>query len=188
MVDPDDSATQPYDDPGWFPGANRSASGPSGGTGPSGTDGLVILRILFLSLLAAPFFILAILTFVIDEVGSPEPLLGTGIAGLALAGVAAAAWASRRPLDITSAESLAQSYRTSFFLGFALNETPLLIGFAFCYIEEAMWPYLVAFPIYLVGMWLLAPRRRNLERRQEQIYRQGSMLSLGRAISSMPQS
>ena len=179
MVDPADSGTQPYDDPGWFPGV-------AGASGASGTDGLVILRILFLSLLAAPFLILLVLTFVIDEVGSLEPLLGTGVAGLAIAGVAAAGWVTRRDLDVTSAETLAQSYRTSFFLGFALNEAPLLIAFVFCYIEEAMWPYLVAFPIYLVGMWLLAPTKRNLARRQEQVHRRGSMLSLGQALASSP--
>lgn len=186
MDEPDDVAMQPYEDPGWFPalkkmrpGMHRLPSGPGG-------DGVVILRILFLSLLLAPFLILFVLTLVIEEVGTPQPLLASGIVLLALAGAAAAGWTSRRELDVGNAGSLAATYRTNFFLGFALNEAPLLIGFVFSFTEDAMWPYLVAFPIYLVGMWLLAPTRRNLERKQEQVHRQGSMLSVGRALSSMP--
>lgn len=184
MTESDDLSSQPYDDPGWFPALKSMR--PGLGRPPSGSDadGVLVLRALFFSLLLAPFLILYVLTFIIEEVGDPEPPLAAGLVVLALGGAAAAAWSSRRELDVSSAGSLAQSYRTLFFLGFALNEAPLLIGFVVCFIQDEMWPYLVVFPIFLVGMWLIAPSKRNFERRQEQIHRQGSMLSLGHVLSS----
>jgi hypothetical protein len=149
-------------------------------------DGVVATRLVFLSLLLSALLILYVLTFVIERVGAPDAALASMVVFLGIGGIAAAAWTANRKLDIANASALAQSYRANFFLGFALNQAPLLISFVLCFMREELWPYLVDLPLYLIGMMLIAPSRRNLERRQEQIHRHGSTLSLGRALSHLP--
>ncbi len=186
MSSQDEMVSQPYEDPGWLRAFKTRRTGGLSGTKGADVDGVVIMRVLFLSLTLAALLILFVLTFIFEEVGVPDPALGSVVVGLGVAGVAAAAWSANRKLDTSTASALAESYRSNFFLGFALNEAPLLTSFVFCFIQDELWPYLVALPLYLVGMALIAPGRRNLERRQEQVHRQGSTLSLGRALSSVP--
>lgn len=186
MSGQDEMESQPYEDPGWVPAFKRMGIGGLRGTKGVEVDGVVDTRLLFLSLLVAALLILYVLTFIIEPVGVPDPALGSVVVVFGIAGVTAAAWTANRKLNISSAAALAGSYRTNFFLGFALNEAPLLMSVVYCFIREELWPYLIALPLYLIGMALIAPSRRNLERRQEQVHRQGSTLSLGRALSSPP--
>lgn len=88
-------------------------------------------------------------------------------------------------MSTTDARSLAESYRSNLLLGIALNQAPLLLSFLLCFITDELWPYLLDLPFYLIGMALIAPGRRNLNRRQKQISAQGSALSLGRALSTL---
>jgi hypothetical protein len=129
--------------------------------------------------------ILFVLTFVIEEVGTPEPALGSLVVVLSLAGLWTARWTARRELDLSNEGALAATYRAHFFLGFALNEAALLCAFALTFVVGEMWPYLLAFPFYLVGMWLIAPSKANLRRRQEQVTSQGSTMSVTRALASL---
>jgi hypothetical protein len=101
-------------------------------------------------------------------------------------GIVAAWWSTTRPLDATSPPKLAASYNANFFLGFALNEMPLLIAFAICFMLNERWPFVLALPFHLLGMALIAPGPRNLERRQQEIRKQGSSYSLGRALKDPP--
>ncbi len=72
MSNQDGTATQPYEVPGWLPALKRVGAGrlrPSTRTGP---DGVIITRLLFLSLvLAALLLILFVLTFTRRESESP---------------------------------------------------------------------------------------------------------------------
>jgi hypothetical protein len=166
----------PYQDPGWF---NRSARTGSG----VGLDGLTVFRFLFFSLSLAPLLILFVLIFIFEEVGSPEGGPAAGIVGLGCLGIGLAKWASNRKLDTTDAAALANSYRSNFFLGFTLNEMMLLIAFGLSFVGGEMWPYLVALPFFYLGMAVLAPSRRHLERKQEQLYEQGSGLNLSVSLA-----
>lgn len=123
---------QQFDDPGWRFGKNSPNSG--------NPDGLLVLRIVFLSLVTAALSILFILIFRAPKVGQVELPLGAVVVALGLYGIAAARWTSRRPLVIDSADTL-------------------------------------------VGMAAVAPTKRNLDRRQQQIQAQGTGLSLARSLS-----
>jgi hypothetical protein len=41
------------------------------------------------------------------------------------------------------------------------------VGFAFSFIRQELWPYLIVLPLYLIAMVTIAPSKRNIERRQE---------------------
>jgi hypothetical protein len=185
MTELDEMASKPYEDPGWRPAFKRLGLGGLRRSPQAGMDGVMITRLIFLALLLSALLILYVLVFIIDRVGTPDVTLGSMVLVLGIGGVAASAWTANRQLDINSASALAESYRTNFFLGFALNQAPLLMSFVFCFTEEELWPYLVDLPLYLIGMALIAPSRRNLARRQEQVQHQGSTLSLGRSLSTL---
>ena len=63
-----------------------------------------------------------------------------------------------------------------------------MVAFALCFVEDAIWPYLMDFPLYLVGMALVAPSPRNFIRVQEQILTGGSPLQLGRSLDALTES
>jgi hypothetical protein len=169
----------PYEDPGWWRGYKRMRS----------TDqehpaaGIIVARMLFVGLLWGGLGIGFVLIFISVTFGTPDLLAGL-VVGPGLLGNAAAAWSARRALDISSEQALAASWRTNFFLGFALNEAPLLIAFALTFLIDETWPYFVDLPFWLFGMYLIAPSARNLARRQQQIIRAGSSLSIGAALSA----
>jgi hypothetical protein len=176
----------PYEDPGWLPALARMYIGSQFAFKKRPSDGMIILRLLFLSLLISAFLILFVLSFIIDRFGAIELALAVGIATFGAMGVAAAFWARNRELDLSGPAMLAHSYRTNFFLGFALSQAPLLISFVISLIKHEQWPYLVALPFHLIGMAVIAPSRRNLTRYQAQIVRRGSTISLAEALSTFP--
>lgn len=168
---------QHYQDPGWF-GRAAVAGGPG-----QGRNGIQVLRRLFVALVLGSLLTAVVLHLVVDEMGTPEVLLGSALTLYGLIGAGGAHWAARRPLVASDGEALAASFRANFFFGFALNESPLLVAFVFSLIREERWPYFLVLPLYLIGMSLMAPTRANLERRQRDIQSQGSPLSLGAALS-----
>jgi hypothetical protein len=176
----------PYQDPGWLPALARVHLGAQFMPRRTEPDGLIVMRILFLALLMSSFLILFVLTFIVGRLGIPAPALGLLIAALGIVGIAGAVWASNRELDVSTAFALAESYRTHFLLAFALSEAPLVVSFLVCLVRHQQWPYLVALPFHLIGMALIAPGPRNLNRHQEEISSRGSQLSLGRSLSSFP--
>jgi hypothetical protein len=176
------SRTNPYEDPGWLVAVSRLHRGPRR---KAPVDGVVLLRLVFLALSLAALMILFVLGNIMPAVGKPDLTLSAVVVVVGLGGIAAAVWTSNRELDVSSASALALTYRTNFFVGFALVEGPLVISFVFCFLIERTWPYLMALPLYLGGMALISPSRWNLQRRQEQIRRRGSSLSLGRALASL---
>jgi hypothetical protein len=180
-----DMAPEPYEDPGWVrPLTNRFMGAP--GTGTSGAAGVVVTRFLFMSLLGAAVAILVVTVIIIKRVGTPDLDLGLALLLLGIVGIGLAGWTTRRRLDIKSLAALAKSYRTNLFIGIAVSEWVLFVGFAFSFIRQELWPYLIVLPLYLIAMVTIAPSKRNIERRQEQVNQQGSTMSVGRALSLLP--
>ena len=170
-----------YEDPGW----TRAMPGPFMPWRKQ-TDGLLTLRGIYSSLFYAGFLILYVLSAIDPGMGRVSYPLAAGVVFMGLAGIAAAHWSTRRPLNTGSSRHLAASYRESFFLGFALNEAPLMMSFVLVFIRDEMWPYLLALPFWVIGMVVLAPGKANLRRRQQQIMAQGSMLQLVPALRETP--
>lgn len=171
-------------DPGWAPAVRLLLPF---GRAPGSINGLITIRVLFLTLLNAALVMLFVMAFVVDGgVGSPDPPLVAVIVGLGLAGVAGAVLVRNRPLDGSDDSELAAAYRTSFFVGFVANEVPLLIALLLSFQKDALWPYPTGLPLYVVGMALIAPGRANLDKREEQLRQRGSTASLRRILNEPP--
>lgn len=150
------------------------------------TNGLVVLRRVFLGLIAALLSFVLALSFIAPWDGGDERWVPWAIAALGVYALAAMVWIRRRPLATGSPEALASSYRASFFIGVGLAESAALFGFAGVFIGGSLWIYLVGLAFGLVGMWMIAPTRSDIERRQREITAAGSPLSLLEALISVP--
>ena len=89
-----------------------------------------------------------------------------------------------RPLDCSSRDALASSYRTRFFLLLAFAESAALLGFVGFFLTYEWWLYLVGGFFAAVGFARLAPTRRHLQREQEGLVAHGCGISLIDALTS----
>ena len=92
----------------------------------------------------------------------------------------------RRPLPTTSPEALARHYRALFFIGLSAGADAALLGFIGVFLGGSLWIYLVGLAFGLVGLWMIAPTRSDIERRQREITAAGPPLSLLDALISVP--
>jgi hypothetical protein len=147
-------------------------------------DGLRTLRLMFVAILIPLLlFVFTTHTIVSDGVAGEAPAwVGPGLALWGLAAVAAVLWFRSRRLDTSDAPSLVASYRSAFLICLGLAESPALGGMAVALLIDELWPYLEGLAFALVGLALIAPTGRNLERQQQQITAQGSALSLVEAL------
>ena len=145
--------------------------------------GLSGLRLLFGQLFLAGLAILVVISRIVP-VGRPSGWLRFAVPVLGVYGIGAALWSQRRSLSTESSEALAASFRSNFFVGFALNEGPLLLAFVFSFVENQYWPYLFALPFWAIGMWTLYPSNAVLERRQQEITAAGSTLDLRSSLDA----
>ena len=183
-----------YEDPGWRGVSARVLGGLlkpwKGHRLADGLDGVSTLRMLSILFVGALFLYLFVTFQLVEE--DHDPVRSLTVWGIALVGIASilgARWAAGRPLNASSDQELAASYRTNFFVGIVFAESPALIGFALSFVEGSRIPYLWGFAFSLVAMLTVAPTRGHLERRQRDITTAGSPLSLGEALSrSYPRS
>jgi hypothetical protein len=67
-----------------------------------------------------------------------------------------------------------------------LAESAALFGFCGVFIGGSLWICLVGLAFALVMLWMIAPSRLDIERRQREISAGGSPLSLLDALSAPP--
>ena len=150
------------------------------------TNGLVVLRSVFLGLVAALLLFVVALSFIAPWDGGDEGWVPWAVVVIGIASLAYVARIRRRPLSTTSPEALARYYRALFFIEVGVAEAAALWGFAGVFLGGSAWIYLVGLAFGLVGLWMIAPTRSDIERRQREISAAGSPLSLLDALISIP--
>lgn len=145
----------------------------------AGTDGLVVLRSLFLSFATAIVLIAGVVLLIGDvTTGTVRTALGVGIV-LVMAGVSFAAQAiAMRTLDGSSDQALGESYRTRFFLRIALSEAIGLVGFVVGLAVGPWWAYFLAAALSLASLSRVAPTRAHLASDQDALSLAGCTRSL----------
>jgi O-antigen/teichoic acid export membrane protein len=150
------------------------------------TNGLIVLRSVFLVLVAALLLFVVPLSFIAPWDGGDEGWVPWAVVVIGVASLAYVAWIRRRPLPTNSPEALARSYRALFFIGVGVASAAALWGFVGVFVGGTAWIYLVGLAFGLVGLWMIAPTRSDIERRQREITAAGSPLSLLDALISVP--
>lgn len=89
----------------------------------------------------------------------------------------------RQPLDCTTDETLAGSYRSRFFLRIAWAQSVALIGFVGFFLSGEAWLYPVGCAFTVMGFIRLAPTDVRLEAEQERLTQLGCPRSLRAALT-----
>jgi O-antigen/teichoic acid export membrane protein len=153
---------------------------------PVETNGLILLRSVFLVLVAALLLFVVALSFIAPWDGGDEGWVPWAVVVIGIASLAYVARIRRRPLPTTSPEALARYYRALFFIGVGVASAAALWGFVGVFQGGSAWIYLVGLAFGLVGLWMIAPTRSDIGRRQREITLAGSPLSLVDALISVP--
>jgi hypothetical protein len=155
--------------------------------GRSDRDPLLELRLVFLTLVAA-IFTIGVVAFFLGNMNERSDSTGLSVAIVVAVG-SASLLAQRvlpRPLDCTSVESLASSYRTRFFLRVAISEAAALAGFCLDIALGPWWIYFIGAGFALIGFSQLAPTVRHLAQDQDSLSLQGCTRSLVEALRLPP--
>ena len=150
-------------------------------------DPLIELRSLFLTFVAA-IFLIGVVASILGDINKGSEQTGVSVA-IAIAFGCASLLAQRvvpRPLDCTSLESLAASYRTRFFLRLALSDSAALVGFMLDIALGPWWVYFVGAGFTFVGFAQLAPTVRHFVEDQESLSLRGCHRSLIAALRMPP--
>jgi hypothetical protein len=153
---------------------------------PVETNGLIHLRSVFLLLVAALLLFVVPLSFIGPLDGGDKRWVVWAVVAIGIISLAWVASIRRRPLLTTSLEALARHYRALFFIGVGAAADAALLGFVGVFLGGGLWIYLVGLAFGLVGLWMIAPTRSDIERRQREIAAAGSPLSLLDALISVP--
>jgi hypothetical protein len=158
--------------------------------GPSGVNGLVVLRLIFVNFLVALALIGAVIAMVVNtgsfhgnRVVAAAPV-GVVVALLGLASLVAGPMLDR-PLDCADDMTLVASYRTRFFLRVARSEAVALLGFAGFVLTGEWWLYPLGVAFAAAGFARLAPTRAHLARDQEKLSAAGCRRPLVPALAGL---
>jgi heme/copper-type cytochrome/quinol oxidase subunit 2 len=182
------------EDPGWAPAVRLAALTFVPLAGPfmnrkrrSVAPGLLQLRAIVIDLLIAlPLFIIAF-SFIApwdagDDGASPYLVLAIGATSVA--------WAWRisiRRLQGSSERALAIKYRSRMFVGIGVAEGAALWAIAITFfVSPSVWLIALGSMFAFVAFWFVARTRRNLERDQQRLRREGSSLDLITALNTLP--
>jgi hypothetical protein len=149
-------------------------------------DMLSLLRDVWLSFATMMIIVGVVVIFVART--ATQPAGGWVLAVALVAGLCLVAQAvvGRRTLDCSDPASLAQSYRSRFFLRTAFAELIPMCAFIATFIVGQWWLYWMYLPFALYGFALNAPTPSRVRAEQEQLALAGCSLSLVRALREPP--
>jgi hypothetical protein len=109
-----------------------------------------------------------------------------GIAAIAIFDAAVGFSVRKRMIGaMTAGGDLMKIYRGGILTEIGLAESIALWGFVFVFISGSLGPYLVALPLTLIALFLVAPSKRNIMRLQRRLAdAAGKPIELGRALTA----
>jgi hypothetical protein len=122
---------------------------------------------------------------------APKTCCGGVTAALVVAGVGllslAYVWRlAHRPFRIRNAAAVAAEYRAIFFIQLGQAAVPALAGIVGTFYAGSLCEYAIGLVFAMAALLVLAPSKRNIARRQEQLDAQGVPVNLLRALLSPP--
>lgn len=144
------------------------------------------LRLVYAAFLVSPIW-LALAAAIVQLQGPRTPSLPMALQ-VALSVAAAGSlglvrWARTRPLDPSSSERLAGSFRASFMLALAFAESPSVLGVLAALLGGQIWFILGGAALSLAALATVAPGRL-VQRRQLELLSMGSPMLLEQALEA----
>jgi F0F1-type ATP synthase membrane subunit c/vacuolar-type H+-ATPase subunit K len=148
---------------------------------------LMVLRAVFLSFSGALLLFAIVLSVLSGQPNGPVVPWVPILAVIAVASLFGVRVSTSKPLDCTSATTLATTYRTRFFLVIAFSESVALFAFVFTFIGGPRWIYDVGGAFALFRFWTVAPpTKAGLRRDQDRLTAAGCGVSLVSALQQTP--
>jgi hypothetical protein len=169
-------------DPGWWPALRRLPLAPFPLLARLGTANghpLTHIRLMYCSFVVSLVLIGAILAFLFagsqatNESWINPALIVYGVCAFLLTRMF---W--KKPLAGESPAAILGTYRSAMFLTLAVAMTPALWAFVLSFLTNSLATYLLGVAVGLPSLYLAAPRSRDLERRQVQLYERGLSIDL----------
>jgi hypothetical protein len=151
-------------------------------------NGVIILRSIYLGVAGQVTLFPVAMSFLDHDKGETSAEIPWAVVPIGIVTLACITRLRRRPLRTTTPAELAGSYRGLFFLGIGFAAIPVLCAVGLSFFSTSFWTCLIGLPFSIVGMWLVAPSRSDIKRRQRDITAAGSPLSLLDALISAPPS
>ena len=148
-------------------------------------NGLIVLRSVFLGLIVPLLLFLFVLGFIAPGTAETRGWVPWAVVVIGIASLAYVARIHGGPSRQRRQRRL-PAPRAWFFIGVGVAEAAALWGFAGVFLGGSLWIYLVGLTFGLVGLWMIASTRSDIERRQREITAAGSPLSLLDALISVP--
>ena len=147
---------------------------------------LVVLRTVVLGIVVSLFLFLWAMSFITPWDGGDERWVPWAVVVIGIVSLAYIARIRRRPLPTTSLEALTRYYRALFFIEVGMVVAAALWALVGVFLVGSLWIYLVGLAFAIVGLWMIAPTRSDIERRQREITAAGSQLSPLDALTTVP--
>jgi len=149
-------------------------------------DGLLFLRSFCLSMIPTVLLLFVAFTFIAPFDGGDEGRVPAIVVAAGMFSVVGTLWIKRRPLNTSSADALGRSYAATVTIGTGLATAAALWGIVGIFLSGSLWLYFVGVPFFALALWMSAPTRADIERRQRDLTASGSNLSLLDAVISLP--
>jgi len=152
------------------------------------TQAVVGLRTVFILVLSSLLFFAISIFFIAPWQGDdPVPLWAPALViGQGVVTVELVRRIRKRPLETGDAAALADSYRSSMWMGIGLSHSVALVAFLLVLFIGSSWVYVLGMGFAALGIAMSAPTGRDIERRQEELDRAGVPLSLLRLLNRPP--
>jgi hypothetical protein len=151
------------------------------------------VRLIFVAMAVSLWLFLFVLTFLDPDPASSATRTKVNLTVAAIGGLLLAVlwWFRRRPLPrlrhrpLPSVDraSLLRSYGARFFVLMGVAQAPALAGVVVSFISGSLWTPVIGIAISMIGLFLIAPSRRNIEFEQQKLDAEGSSLSLGQILT-----
>jgi hypothetical protein len=142
---------------------------------------------MYLGLVAAPILFVIAFSYITRWDRGDDGVAPLVVGAITVASIVSARAAAHRPLLSRSSQELAGSYRTRMFVGIGLADIAVLGAVSLSFVlSNSLWLIAVGAVATEMGLWLVAPSRRNLAADQERLRQAGSSLDLVAALNTPP--
>jgi len=148
--------------------------------GDNSSFGIVRIRQYFLGFFVTKLYLTSVTRIVsrVQDIIDPPAWWWPVFISYSVVSLGLTLWSRSKPLDVNDESLLKKSYLASFMLGHSFALTPTMLGFVGTFIVGGMRSLLLGLGFSLLGFLVIAPTRASLKRRQDEVSRQGSTLSV----------
>jgi hypothetical protein len=144
------------------------------------------MRSIFLAEVGSLFLFWIAFSFIAPWDGGNEGWVPWGVVAAGCLAIIGITLVRSKPVRGVTPTSIANAYRSQWFISFGFAMSPALFGLCGVLIRGSLWIYVPGLMFTLAGLAWIAPTRRDIERRQGELDAAGIQISLLNALMTTP--